>query len=340
MAQTAPDDLVRPGAHADHRLYPAGRGVPRAHPGPALRGRDHRGRRHRLLRRVLPELRACADIDRAPGRRQRQAGRHPVVRAGSRTRPRRRPGRAGRRRRGHGGGRDLLRRLGGLPGGHQPPRRTTALATRRSLRAEIAEGLSFVLRHPILRKIVACTGTANLFGGMASPLQIIFLVRVLRRPARRHRPADRRGQPGRSSRRGAVRPPWPRHRLGPHHLVLAAGPRFPGPARPAGRARLARCRLPARPGGLPVRRGGLQRGAAQLPAGDLPAGPARPDERRGPLGGLGHDPARRAARRRVRQPAGRAPDAVDRVRRQLGAPAGGCSSPRSAASATSRGATT
>jgi MFS family permease len=55
---------------------------------------------------------------------------------------------------------------------------------RQKMRKEIAEGLSFVLRHPILRKIVACTGTSNLFGSMATALQIIFLVRVLHvRPA-------------------------------------------------------------------------------------------------------------------------------------------------------------
>jgi MFS family permease len=54
----------------------------------------------------------------------------------------------------------------------------------RGLRGEIAEGLSFVFRHPILRKIAACTGTANLFGGMAIALEIVFLVRVLHvRPA-------------------------------------------------------------------------------------------------------------------------------------------------------------
>jgi MFS family permease len=53
-----------------------------------------------------------------------------------------------------------------------------------TLRAEIGEGLSFVLRHPILRKITACTGTANLFGSMGMALEIVFLVRVLRvRPA-------------------------------------------------------------------------------------------------------------------------------------------------------------
>ena len=62
----------------------------------------------------------------------------------------------------------------------EPPRRES----RQKLRTEIAEGLSFVLRDPILRKIVACTGTANLFGGMASALEIIFLVRLLHvRPA-------------------------------------------------------------------------------------------------------------------------------------------------------------
>ncbi|HEX6448866.1 MAG TPA: MFS transporter [Trebonia sp.] len=50
---------------------------------------------------------------------------------------------------------------------------------RPSLRAEIAEGLAFVVRHPILRRVVACTGTANLFVSIATAVQIIFLVRVL-----------------------------------------------------------------------------------------------------------------------------------------------------------------
>ena len=55
---------------------------------------------------------------------------------------------------------------------------------RQKLRTEIAEGLSFVVRHPILRKIVACTGTANLFFSMALAVEIVFLVRVLHvRPA-------------------------------------------------------------------------------------------------------------------------------------------------------------
>jgi MFS family permease len=50
------------------------------------------------------------------------------------------------------------------------------------LRGEVMAGLSFVLHEPILRKIVACTGTANMFGGVAQALEIIFLVRVLQVP--------------------------------------------------------------------------------------------------------------------------------------------------------------
>lgn len=51
-----------------------------------------------------------------------------------------------------------------------------------SLRADIGEGLRFVLGHPVLRKVVACTGTANLFISMATAVEIVFLVRVLRVP--------------------------------------------------------------------------------------------------------------------------------------------------------------
>jgi MFS family permease len=52
-----------------------------------------------------------------------------------------------------------------------------------TLRSQIAEGLRFVVTHPILRKVVACTGTANLFNGMGAALAMIFLVRVLHVPA-------------------------------------------------------------------------------------------------------------------------------------------------------------
>jgi MFS family permease len=59
-----------------------------------------------------------------------------------------------------------------------PPARP-ADGARRSLRADIAEGLSFVVRHPILRKVVACTGTSNLFSSIAGAVEVIFLIRVL-----------------------------------------------------------------------------------------------------------------------------------------------------------------
>jgi MFS family permease len=48
-----------------------------------------------------------------------------------------------------------------------------------TFRAAMNEGLSFVVKHPILRKIVACTGTANLFGACVQSVEIVYLVRVL-----------------------------------------------------------------------------------------------------------------------------------------------------------------
>jgi MFS family permease len=52
-------------------------------------------------------------------------------------------------------------------------------ASRRKLRVEIAEGLSFVVRHPLLRRIVACTGTSNLFSSMTNALLVLYILRTL-----------------------------------------------------------------------------------------------------------------------------------------------------------------
>jgi MFS family permease len=52
-------------------------------------------------------------------------------------------------------------------------------AGRRKLRLEIAEGLSFVVRHPLLRRIVACTGIFNLFSSMTFALLVLFVLRTL-----------------------------------------------------------------------------------------------------------------------------------------------------------------
>jgi hypothetical protein len=48
-----------------------------------------------------------------------------------------------------------------------------------TFRAAMHEGLNFVVKHPILRKIVACTGTSNFFGSGTGAVDIVFLVREL-----------------------------------------------------------------------------------------------------------------------------------------------------------------
>ncbi|MGH4020316.1 MAG: hypothetical protein ACRDT0_13990 [Pseudonocardiaceae bacterium] len=47
---------------------------------------------------------------------------------------------------------------------------------RPDLRAEIAEGLRYVLRHPLLRPITACTGTSNLFSGVVASMTVSFVL--------------------------------------------------------------------------------------------------------------------------------------------------------------------
>jgi predicted MFS family arabinose efflux permease len=51
--------------------------------------------------------------------------------------------------------------------------------TRRPLRTEIAEGLRFVVRHPLLRRLLACTGIGNLTGSAANALTMLYMVREL-----------------------------------------------------------------------------------------------------------------------------------------------------------------
>lgn len=54
-----------------------------------------------------------------------------------------------------------------------------ARETRRKLRTEIAEGLGFVLRHPLLRRLLACTAIGNLTGSAANALVMLYMVREL-----------------------------------------------------------------------------------------------------------------------------------------------------------------
>ncbi|UVS77916.1 enterobactin exporter EntS [Actinokineospora sp. UTMC 2448] len=51
-----------------------------------------------------------------------------------------------------------------------------ARPARRDLRAEVMEGLRFVVRNRYLRPMVSCTATWNLFGGVQNAVLILFLV--------------------------------------------------------------------------------------------------------------------------------------------------------------------
>jgi hypothetical protein len=177
------------------------------------------------------------------------------------------------------------------------------------LRTELFAGLAFVFRHPVLRKIAACTATANLFGSMSGALEILFLLRVLHaKPAE----AGLR-DPGRR----AVGPAGQVDRVRQDHLVLGAGVRRDPDRHAAGRAGLAAGPVPGRDRRAQLHRGGLQHRPAQLPAADLPAGVARPDERGHALDRMGHASARRADRRRPGQRDRHPGDALGRCRRQL-----------------------
>jgi MFS family permease len=68
----------------------------------------------------------------------------------------------------------MIRRPEPLPATHR-----SLDAARPKMRADIAEGLHYVLRHPYLRWIAACTATANLFGNMTQVVLIVFAVRKL-----------------------------------------------------------------------------------------------------------------------------------------------------------------
>jgi MFS family permease len=62
-------------------------------------------------------------------------------------------------------------------------REEVAARSGRSLRAEIGEGMRYVLGHRLLRAITACTGTANLFGGAMMAVQVLYLATELDLPA-------------------------------------------------------------------------------------------------------------------------------------------------------------
>ncbi len=56
-----------------------------------------------------------------------------------------------------------------------PPSRES----RRPLRVEIGEGLSFVVRHPLLVRITACTSISNFASGIVNALFVLYVLRTL-----------------------------------------------------------------------------------------------------------------------------------------------------------------
>ena len=54
-----------------------------------------------------------------------------------------------------------------------------APAAERNMRAEIAEGLRYVFTHPVLRRVVGCTATANLFSSITFSILVLYLLRDL-----------------------------------------------------------------------------------------------------------------------------------------------------------------
>ena len=50
---------------------------------------------------------------------------------------------------------------------------------KRKMLPELKEGLAYVVKHPHLRAIAACTGSANFFGSVSFTIALLYLVRVL-----------------------------------------------------------------------------------------------------------------------------------------------------------------
>ena len=49
----------------------------------------------------------------------------------------------------------------------------------RRMRDDIREGMSYVVRHPVLSRITGCTGTSNFGSGMFGAVETVFIVRTL-----------------------------------------------------------------------------------------------------------------------------------------------------------------
>jgi MFS family permease len=118
----------------------------------------------------------------------------------------------------------------------QPERRS---AGSRRLRSDITQGLAFITRHPVLRKTIACAATGNLFIAMQISFPWTCCSSFGYCTCTQPSPAwPWRWAAWGNRRRHARCSHSPPYRIGPHHLVLAAGPERSVACPAAGRARL------------------------------------------------------------------------------------------------------
>jgi MFS family permease len=61
----------------------------------------------------------------------------------------------------------------------EPWRTAVPRHERAGMKAEIGEGLKYVIRHPVLRRIAGCTSTSNLSSSLAGTVLLLFMVRTL-----------------------------------------------------------------------------------------------------------------------------------------------------------------
>ena len=147
------------------------------------------------------------------------------------------------------------------------PEREPGKSPLHGMRSELSEGLRYVLGHRYLRWIAASTASFNFFGNVMGAIFLVYAVRQLGLSAGRDRP-DLRGRECRlPCRRDHGQSHCDEDRRWPGHRRRRRDGAC-GTAHPAGPGELAhpvshRCRRDHR-----LRRGRLQRHAAELPPGD------------------------------------------------------------------------
>jgi MFS family permease len=182
---------------------------------------------------------------------------------------------------------------------HEHARRTT------SMRADIAEGLRFLWRDPLLRSLAIFPAVANLAYGGVLAIAVVFLIRVA------HFDAAAVGLLTAAGSAGGVLGALVARREAKRVGTARAGIGAVRVADPADRSRAARRVLRCGLGHSDCQHHRRQCHHRQLPADLHPAGNARPDHRQPAVPHLWHSSARRTAGRRARYRAERQGRALD-----------------------------